>query len=159
MKLRFPCPECQYRVSTDQVAAGSWNCPGCGVSVPNPSGGGDAPELARCRHCGNEELYVQKAFPNWLGMTVVVLAGVGFLVFHWFYFFYAAWACLLGAAAVDTLLYFLMGNMTVCYRCAAQHLGFPKNPAHLSFDLGTAEKYRQEKIRRQELGGAGRAKS
>lgn len=111
--------------------------------------------LARCRACGNEELYVQKAFPNWLGMSVVVVAGVGFLVFHSLYWFYAAWACLLGAAALDTVLYFLMGNMTVCYRCGARHTGFPLNPAHASFDLGVAEKYRQEKIRRQELGRAG----
>jgi hypothetical protein len=121
--------------------------------------GGDGTELTCCRACGNEELYVQKAFPNWLGMSVVVAAGIGFLLFHWLYWFYAAWTCLIGAAATDTLLYFLMGNVTVCYRCGAQHSGFPPNPSHRSFDLSIAEKYRQEKLRRQELGQSGRTHS
>jgi hypothetical protein len=152
MKLRFPCPECACPISTEDVNAPAWKCSACGVEVPSAVPADAGANLQQCRACGNHELYVRKAFPNWLGMSVVVLAGIGFLAFHWMYWFYAAWACLLGAAVLDTALYFLMGNMTVCYRCGAEHTGFAGDPSHGSFDLGVAEKYRQERLRRRELG-------
>lgn len=152
-KLRFFCPECESRIATEAVSALLWKCPYCAADVPNPTASEDANSLSRCRVCGNAEMYVQKAFPNWLGMGVVILAGIGFLVFHWMYWFYAAWACLFGAAILDTLLYFLMGNVTLCYRCGAEHYGFAVNPGHGNFDLGVAEKYRQERLRKRLLGG------
>lgn len=150
-KLRFFCPECQARIVTEACSAPAWRCRACGIEVPNPTVGDGPESLTRCRVCNNPELYVQKAFPTGLGMGIVILAGIGFLFFHWLYWFYAAWACLFGAAILDTVLYFLMGNVTVCYRCGAEHFGFPVNPAHGNFDLGVAEKYRQERLRKRWL--------
>lgn len=151
MKLRFACPECHAIIRTDQVDAASWTCRKCGFIVPAADAGHGA-DLAGCRVCGNHELYVQKAFPHWLGMGIVVLASLGFMLFHATYWFYAAWGCLVGAFFLDVLLYSLMGNVTVCYRCQAFHCGFAPNPTHQSFELTIAERYRQERLRKQQMG-------
>ncbi len=150
-KLRLTCPECEARIATELLSATAWKCRSCGAEVPNPFPNDTADQLTGCRACGNPEMYVQKAFPNWLGMGIVVIASLGFLVFHWMYWFFVAWACLFAAAILDMFLYFFMGNVTVCYRCRAEHFGFPANPGHGSFDLGVAEKYRQERLRKQML--------
>ena len=48
----------------------------------------------------------------------------------------------LGAtAAVDYLLYRMVGDVTVCYACHTIYRGFEKNPAHSAFDLKDLEKY------------------
>jgi hypothetical protein len=49
------------------------------------------------------------------------------------------------------LLYLVVGDVLVCYRCGAQHRGVAPSPAHQPFDLGIAERYRQERIRREQL--------
>lgn len=151
MKLRFSCPECHRTVATEALAGPSWSCKGCGYAL-TPVAPTAAAELTACRACGNEELFVQKAFPHWLGMGIVVAASLGFMLFHATYHFYAAWGCLVGAFGLDVLLYFRMGNETVCYRCGARHAGFAPNPTHAAFELATAERYRQEKLRRQQMG-------
>ena len=56
-----------------------------------------------------------------------------------------------GTAVFDGLLYLLVGDVTVCYRCGAHYRGFPPHPAHQPFDLGVGERYRQERIRRELL--------
>jgi hypothetical protein len=150
MILRFQCPECQTITATEQVGAPSWTCSTCGFAVTAASPT-DASELKSCRVCGNTELYVQKAFAHWLGMSLIVVASVGFIVAMYMYHLYIAWGILIGSALIDVVLYLMMGNMTVCYRCRAQYQGFPVNPEHKSFDLAVGERYRQEKLRRQQL--------
>jgi hypothetical protein len=70
---------------------------------------------------------------------------------------YALWqpvlaiGILMGFALVDALLYLFMQDVSVCYRCAARHAGFELPDAHHTFDLEVAERYRQERLRRQVL--------
>jgi hypothetical protein len=150
MELRFRCPGCEGRFSVRDLTAPQWRCPRCRLEIPNAHRQSD-PTLRSCLRCGNPEMYLQKVFPHSLGMAVVAVAALGFMIFHGLYWFYAAWACLFAAAGLDAALYYLMGDMAVCYRCGAEHRGFPRNPAHGAFDLGIAEKYRQERLRRQML--------
>jgi hypothetical protein len=42
---------------------------------------------------------------------------------------------------VDFLVYFLVGEVTVCYACHAIFRGFERNPDHEPFDLKKLEKY------------------
>ena len=49
------------------------------------------------------------------------------------------------------LLYWWVGDAVVCYRCGAVHTQFTPAPAIKPFDLGIAERYRQERIRREQL--------
>ncbi len=44
-------------------------------------------------------------------------------------------------ALVDFLVYFLVGEVTVCYSCHAVYRGFERNPEHEPFDLKRLEKY------------------
>jgi hypothetical protein len=56
---------------------------------------------------------------------------------------------LMVAALIDMVLYTFMGDMLVCYRCAARHRKSAMSAQHPRYDLETAERYRQEERRRQ----------
>jgi hypothetical protein len=98
--------------------------------------------LDACPKCGSRDLFIRKDFPQVLGLSVVITAGVVFLVLAaWRQTFWLGAAVLFVAAVVDALLYLLVPKLTVCYRCRAEFRG-PINPKHGGFDLSTAEKYR-----------------
>jgi hypothetical protein len=107
--------------------------------------------LTACVACANTELYRKKDFPHWLGMSLLALACAAFLVTNYLYRPWWAWGILIGSAALDGLLYLLVGDVVVCYRCAAQHRGFAANPEHGPFELSIGERYRQERLRRELL--------
>jgi hypothetical protein len=84
-------------------------------------------------------------------MTILVLACIASFVTYAWYEKWLTWAILIGTAAFDGLLYLLVGDAVVCYRCGAHHRGLTPGPHHRPHDLGTAERYRQERIRREQL--------
>jgi hypothetical protein len=139
-------------MSTHDLATAHWPCHHCGFITTGAelSPGANAPPP--CRVCGNLELYVQKDFPHVLGMGILIAACGLSAITYAFYWIAATWIILIGSAVVDGVLYLLMGNVVVCYRCQAQHRGFPIGADLHSFDLAIGEKYRQEKLRRQQLG-------
>jgi hypothetical protein len=99
--------------------------------------------IETCPECGCRDLFVRKDFPQKLGLSLVVVAGVAFLVlaanprtFH-----IGVWI-LIGSAVVDAIIYAFVGRLTVCYKCRSEFRG-PLNPKHEPFELATAEKYRQ----------------
>jgi hypothetical protein len=96
-------------------------------------------------------LYRKKDFPHWLGLTLLAAACTAFVVLNGVYHQWWGWAVLLGSAAFDGLLYWWVRDVVVCYRCEAHYRGFPPNPEHKPFDQLIGERYRQEKIRRQQL--------
>jgi hypothetical protein len=127
-----------------------WECPRCGHLASLSQGAGE-PSVQSCVLCGNAELYRKKNFPHWLGLAILTVACLAFIVAHGFYHPWIAWAVLLGSAAFDGLLYLYVGDAVVCYRCGACHTSLPAPSAHQPFDLGVAERYRQERIRREQL--------
>ena len=152
MNVRFLCPECHAWTTTDQAAAPAWSCTACGSIVPAAaSSAGET--LPVCRRCGNEELYIQKDFPHWLGMSILVIACAASVVTYAMERIVLTWAILIGSALVDVILYLLVGNVTVCYRCQTQYRGFAPETQHHPFDLAVGEKYRQERLRRQQRKG------
>ncbi len=84
-------------------------------------------------------------------MTVLVVACVLSFVTYGWYEKWLTWAILIGTAVFDGLLYLLVGDAVVCYRCQAHYHGIPRTNAHAPFDLGTAERYRQERLRQEQL--------
>jgi hypothetical protein len=60
-----------------------------------------------------------------------------------------AWGILLGSAAFDGILYLFVGDALICYRCLSRHTGLLRHKSYDPFDLATAEKYRQERLRRE----------
>jgi hypothetical protein len=109
------------------------------------------PSLETCAVCGNNEFYKKKDFPHSLGLAILTAASLGFIVFNALRWQWVAWAVLIGSAVFDGLLYLLVGDAIVCYRCGTQYRGIPAGPAHEPFGLGIAERYRQERIRRAQL--------
>jgi len=90
--------------------------------------------LTGCLACGHPELYIQRDFPRFLGIAVVVLAAI-LAPFTWY-------LSLVVAALVDALLYLVGPAVVVCYVCGARHRGFDPSPRHPRFDLGIAERLR-----------------
>lgn len=150
MNIRFDCPVCEAPDRFDLPRSGPWRCVACGhtADLRGPEADGT---VSQCACCGNHELYRQKDFPQWLGLSLLAGACAAFFVLQVLYHQWIAWAVLLGSAAIDGLLYYgWVGDVVVCYRCGCQHRGVPSR----SFDpheLATAEKYRQERLRQEQL--------
>jgi hypothetical protein len=58
---------------------------------------------------------------------------------------------LIGSAVFDGLLYLWVADAVVCYRCGAVHRRLPGPATQPPFELGIAERYRQEKLRREQM--------
>jgi hypothetical protein len=52
-----------------------------------------------------------------------------------------AMSALAGMALVDGVIYWLVGEVAVCYACHAIYRGFGRNPEHRGFDLELLERY------------------
>ena len=139
--------DCPGRVRLPGAA--EWQCPRCDHLLRLPAGAD--PALPACAVCGNHELYKKKDFPHGLGMTILVLSCMAATVTYARHQFYTTWAILIGSALFDGLLYLWVKDVIVCYRCLAHHRGVPPNPEHRPFELTTHERYRQERIRREQL--------
>jgi hypothetical protein len=151
MTVRVCCPNCEEYSALPEAGAKPWVCSICGAGLTPLAHAAEAPEvgLEHCRYCGHGELYVQKDFPHWLGLSILLVAVVASFITYSYHEIAWTWVILLGSAAIDGLLYCLVGNVTICYRCLAQHRGFRPNPDHRPFDLGIGEKYRQQRLRRR----------
>jgi hypothetical protein len=133
-----------------ELPAAQWQCPQCDhlltLTAPAETG---AP--AQCVLCGNHELYKKKDFPHWLGLTILTVACVGSVIPYWLYHQWWTWIILIGSAAFDGLLYLWVGDVAVCYRCNAHYRGYPAGAPYEPFELGIAERYRQERQRLAQL--------
>lgn len=107
--------------------------------------------LERCLVCGSDELYVRKDFPQRLGLLLVVVVG---LTSCWFFSrgdLLWALGVLLAVFVVDLAIYWIVPKLTVCYRCGSEFRGQPIHPGHRGFDLATAEKYRGQTSKGQNV--------
>lgn len=150
MNVRFACPGCQHPASLQVPGPTTWQCPECDHLLevpPREEGAADA----GCVVCGNRELYKKKNFPHWLGLSILTVACATFFVGHLVYHPWAAWAILIASAVLDGGLYLWVGDVVVCYRCGAHYYGQPADPEQKPFELGVAERYRQERLRREHL--------
>jgi hypothetical protein len=133
-EIAFRCAGC----GREAVAGldGRGRCGSCGSErLIEPSASLRAERIVdRCPACGGEQLYVQRDFNQRVGLGIVVLGAV-LAPFTPFY------ASLVVAVVIDALLYLLLPEITVCYRCHAHFRGFRRNPGHHAFDLHLAEQY------------------
>jgi hypothetical protein len=83
-------------------------------------------------------------------MTLLTVACGLFFIFAILYQYVIAWTILLGSAAFDGLVYLIVGDVVVCYRCGAKHRGIASK-SFAPFELATAERYRQERLRRDQI--------
>jgi hypothetical protein len=154
MELTFECPACHAVCRrSDLEAASEAVCSRCQSARALRRDAIDASTLRACSWCGTEDLYVQKDFPQGLGLAIVV---VGFVISTVFWYQdrpVPALGVLLLSALVDMALFYLVPDVTICYRCLSQYRGPGTNPAgrYKAFDLAIGERYRQERLRVEEL--------
>jgi len=132
--VAFVCDACEAPIyARFDGATGPIDCARCGQRHALRGVGAFRPPgpLERCLRCGLDRLYVQKDFNRKLGLAVFVVAAL-LSVPTW-------GVSLLVATLIDLGLYFLIGDVTICYGCNTQHRGFSRNPAHGAFDLHVAE--------------------
>jgi len=148
MQLIYQCPKCDSPnievISTTTTglacSARDWSREITAADIEN-----DCPKHCLC--CGNEDLWRQKDFPQGLGLLMVLTGGI-LSTIAWAYV-EPVWALgiLLVFAAIDMILYAVMNDVLVCYRCRARHRKANIQDDHPRFDLELNERYRQEEIR------------
>jgi hypothetical protein len=133
-EIAFPCPRCGQEAVCGLDGRG--RCRSCHheTSLPLPPALCETGVVESCSACGSALLYVQRDFNQKAGLAVVAI-GAALAPFTPYY------SSLMVAALVDALLYALLPEITVCYRCHAHFRGFARNPRHQSFDLHVAEQY------------------
>ena len=121
--VNFLCPKCEKRL-TRLAGEPSHACEHCGE--PN-DGVAPADAVTRCGACGHNQLYFQKDFNRRTGVALVV---VGAVFVPWTY-----GLSLLGVTILDYIVWRMVKDVIVCYRCQAVHRGYPPNPDVKPFDL------------------------
>jgi hypothetical protein len=154
IELTFECPKCSATGEVADLArAPALTCRTCGWSREiDPQALADG-RLAVCAVCATDDLYIQKDFPHVLGLAIVLGGFVVSTVFWAYYLPIAATLVLLFTAALDLVLYYVVRDVTICYRCHSQYRGPGTNAAgrFVPFDLAIGERYRQERLRVEQL--------
>jgi hypothetical protein len=150
VKIYFGCPSCDYPGRCDTPTPDHWQCPQCD-HVQALESGKDEAVPSQCYFCGNAELYKKKDFPHSLGLTILTLACLTSTITYGLYDKWLTWTILIGSALFDGLLYLWVKDAIVCYRCNAHHRGIALGSEVRPFELTVHERYRQERIRREQL--------
>ena len=160
MFVRYQCPRCSGQQRAEVTSGALLQCGQCDwtrtvaefTTTGHPS---------HCGVCGCTDLWRQKDFPQRLGVGMVALGAVASTVAVAYYMPATALGILLFFAFADLLLYTLMPDVLVCYRCAARYQDPAPRAQFPTFNLDTAERYRQEAARvaeaRAARGSAGTA--
>lgn len=123
--VHYLCSRCEKRLA--RVAGEPARaCEHCGAGSPATAPPTDA-IIGRCAACGHDQLYFQKDFNRATGVAIVA---VGAVLVPWTYYL-----SLLGATILDYVVWRMVKDVIVCYRCQAVHRGYPPNPALQPFDL------------------------
>jgi len=151
INVAYACPKCEQTVQCNFELALPLKCPTCGHSPTIQPDFIREGEIHRCLSCGGRELYVRKDFSQRLGVGIVIVGMLLSSLTWYYYMIYLTFAILFAAAALDALLYFLVGNVLQCYRCQAQYRGIAGLETREPFNLETHERYRQQAARINEL--------
>lgn len=151
MHLTFHCPKCERTTLTDQLSATEeLHCSHCGWDRPlDEQLDLTGKNLSECLRCGNPDLWRQKDFPQWLGLFFVALGAITSSIAWTYYKPILTLSILMGFALLDMILYIVMPDVLVCYRCQTKHHNADVSK-HGGFDHELGEKYRQEEIKRKE---------
>ncbi len=145
MHVTFRCPKCDQSQRCECQCGGAVRCPcGWAKTLTERDLVGEAPE--RCLVCETTDLWRQKDFPPKLGWAFVIVAGVISSYFWYQHRPIAALAVLMAVALLDMLLFRVLPDVLVCYRCQSRH-GNVDLAGRVAYDHELGERYRQEEIR------------
>ena len=110
-----------------------------------PADAFDGGQLCRCLVCPSTDLFVRKDFPQRLGVGVVALGIIASSVAWAYSLPIVTFAILFATALVDVVLYLIVPDALMCYRCGA-NIAWPTGMArHGAFNLETHERHRQQR--------------
>lgn len=144
--IQFICPRCangsgvELTHETDRLT-----CPNCDWEQLQ------SVSTAACPVCGCDDMWRQKNFSQALGLTMVALAAGLSTIAWWYYEPVWALGILLFFALIDWVLYMVMPDVLVCYRCRSRISGLPEEAEVPKFNLEVQERYRQEAIRKNSM--------
>jgi hypothetical protein len=157
MNVTFACPQCETGVRVDVAASNrSITCPRCQQNIGFPAGSLDGDELTRCLVCPSTDLFVRKDFPQRLGVGIVVVGFVASSIAWAYTLPLWTFGILFATALVDVVLYALVPDALMCYRCGAQYRMTPRMDRHGAFNLETHERHRQHVARLRDSEGVTR---
>ena len=148
MRLNYNCPSCQeLNQASISETTDALHCSACDWTRSLPADVEQRKHPSACLVCGCRDLWRRKNFPQQLGVGVVVLAALlSTIAWAWHEPLWA-YGVLMAAAAFDMILFTFMPDVLVCYRCGARYLKFDPSGQTPHFNLETAERHRQEKLR------------
>jgi hypothetical protein len=150
MQVVAKCPKCDASLPVPvEATAASIRCGRCSQELRLTFS--DAVRSDRgvdlCPVCEGADFYTRKDFDPTLGLTVVIVGGAISAGFYWFGRDLVAYSILAGAVLVDLVVYGMLKDVTVCYRCHSEFRGSYTRTAP-AFDLHTADVLEQEYERR-----------
>lgn len=151
MNITYPCPKCEAanRVEYDPHAT-VLSCAQCGQEIEIPEGAVVDGQVRRCLVCPSTDLFVRKDFPQRLGVGIVTVGLLASCVTWAYSLLIPTFVILFATALIDVVLYLVVPNALMCYRCGAMYRGAREIDQHGSFNLETHERHRQQKIRLEE---------
>jgi hypothetical protein len=135
-EIAFRCPSCAREAVCGLDGQGRCRCGAQPKLALSPSIR-DERMVDRCPACDGVQLYVQRDFNQRAGLAIVIVGGL-LAPFTPYY------SSLYVAALVDTVLFLVLPEITICYRCHAHFRRFVRNPKHEGFDLHLAEQYEKK---------------
>lgn len=154
MNVTFACRGCGNGVRRDVVPGQPLVCTHCGQQTMPPAQATDGRRLTRCLVCPSTDLFVRKDFPQRLGVALVAVGVVGSSIAWAYSQIYLTYAILFATAIIDVILYWLVPNALMCYRCHAEYRQVDGLETHAAFDLETHERDRQQAARLGQQSGA-----
>jgi hypothetical protein len=158
MELTSSCTRCGRVLREPGIGPGhALRCAGCGLTRELHDEAFEDDGLHACPSCETRDLYIQKDFPHGLGLAILFV-GFAISTVFWYYMMpVATFAVLLATVFLDWILYHRVPDVTICYRCLSQIRGPGSNPdsRYKPFDLAVGERYRQERIRLEQLRSGG----
>lgn len=151
MYLTFTCPGCEHRTVTGELSGDcQLTCEACGWTKPVSSDQIGTSGPRKCLRCGNSDLWRQKNFPQWAGLLCVAAGAISSSIAWAYHRPVLALGILMAFALADMLLYIIMPDVLVCYRCQTKHHQTDVS-GHATFNHELAERYRQERIRERKV--------
>ncbi|MFQ5719587.1 MAG: hypothetical protein ACE5IK_08540 [Acidobacteriota bacterium] len=142
MEVTAGCPLCQREA--DLKVAGDGRpviCPHCQQEVLIQLGDIFFAKgtIDRCVICGETHLYRQRDFSQRAGCAILGLGAIGGLALGIAFGIWWLWGVLLVIALLDAVLYRLIPDVIICYRCKAHYRKMTDNPDVGPFDLQLAD--------------------
>ena len=144
MNVTYSCPKCDHAERVHFTAdSPTIACGHCEQELRLPADAIVDQRPCRCLVCPSTDLYIRKDFPQRLGVALVVAGILGSSVAWYYTAIYWTYGILFATALLDVVLYTIVGNALMCYRCHAQYRGVQETESHGAFRLETHERYRQ----------------